>query len=105
MSVITPKIQTVEERYRRIGTAIVNQPTGAIYKERPRLFCPHRLGLNRLAQPRLLCYQDGGESESGWGPIGVAGELALHRFRETAPRGTVGGDSPAGRAIGGTPPA
>jgi hypothetical protein len=34
------------------------------------LFCPHRLGRNRLGQPRVLCYQYGGESESGLGPIG-----------------------------------
>lgn len=71
MSVIKPRIQTVEEMYRLIWTAIANkQPISAIYKELPRLFCPHRLGRNRLGQPRVLCYQYGGESESGLGPIG-----------------------------------
>jgi hypothetical protein len=45
MSVVEAKIQTVEEMYRLIWTAIENrQPISAIYKERPRLFCPHRLG-------------------------------------------------------------
>jgi hypothetical protein len=59
--------------YRLIWTAIANkQPISAIYKELPRLFCPHRLGRNRLGQPRVLCYQYGGESESGLGPIGSA---------------------------------
>jgi hypothetical protein len=71
MSVVEAKIQTVEEMYRLIWTAIENrQPISAIYKERPRLFCPHRLGRNRLGEPRVLCYQYGGESESGLGPIG-----------------------------------
>jgi len=71
MGIIEAKIQTVEDMYRLIWTAIANkQPISAIYKELPRLFCPHRLGRNRLGQPRVLCYQYGGESESGLGPIG-----------------------------------
>src|SRR6516162_6618110 len=71
MSVVQAKIQTVEDMYRLIWTAIANkQPISAIYKERYRLFCPHRLGRNRLGQPRVLCYQYGGESESGLGPVG-----------------------------------
>jgi len=73
MNVVKAKIQTVEDMYRLIWTAIANrQPISAIYKELPRLFCPHRLGRNRLGQPRVLCYQYGGESESGLGPIGSA---------------------------------
>jgi hypothetical protein len=43
---------------------------GAIYKERPRLFCPHRLGRNQAGELRVLCYQYGGESESGLAPMG-----------------------------------
>ena len=71
MSVVEAKFQTVEDMYRLIWTAIANkQPIRAIYKELPRLFCPHRLGRNRLGQVRVLCYQCGGESESGLGPIG-----------------------------------
>lgn len=73
MSVVEAKIQTVEEMYRLIWTAIVNkQPISAVYKERYRLFCPHRLGRNRLSERRVLCYQYGGESESGLGPPGSA---------------------------------
>ena len=73
MGVIKAKIQTVEEMYRLIWTAIKNKrPIRAIYKDLPRLFCPHRLGRNRLGQPRVLCYQYGGESESGLGPVGSA---------------------------------
>ena len=69
--VIKAKIQTVEDIYRLIWTAIANKrPVGAIYKERARLFCPHRLGRNRAKQLRVLCYQSGGDSESGLAPIG-----------------------------------
>ena len=71
MRVVEARIQTVEEMYRLIWTAIAKrQPISAIYKDLPRLFCPHRLGRNRLGQPRVLCYQYGGESETGLGPIG-----------------------------------
>jgi len=73
MSVVEAKIQTVEDMYGLIWTAVANrQPISAIYKERCRLFCPHRLGRNRLGQPRVLCYQYGGDSESGLGPMGSA---------------------------------
>jgi hypothetical protein len=71
MGVVEAKIQTVEEIYRLLWTAVANkQPIGAIYKDRPRLFCPHRLGRNRARQLRVLCYQYGGESESGLAPAG-----------------------------------
>jgi len=71
MGVVEAPIQTVEDMYRLIWTAIADRrPISAIYKERPRLFCPHRLGRNRLGEPRVLCYQYGGESETGLGPIG-----------------------------------
>lgn len=71
MSVVEAKIQTVEDMYRLIWTAIAKkQPIRAIYKERPRLFCPHRLGRNRLGERRVLCYQYGGESETGLAPAG-----------------------------------
>lgn len=71
ISVVEAKIQTVEDMYRLIWTAIAKkQPISAIYKGLPRLFCPHRLGRNRVGQPRVLCYQYGGQSESGLGPMG-----------------------------------
>src|SRR3954468_20600757 len=73
MSVVQAKIQTLEDMYPLIWTAISNrQPISAIYKELPRWFCPHWLARNRLGQPRVLCYQYDGESESGLGPIGSA---------------------------------
>jgi hypothetical protein len=69
MSVVKAKIQTVEDMYRLIWTAIANKrPISALYNDLPRLFCRHRLGRNRLGRRRVLCYQCGGES--GLGPIG-----------------------------------
>lgn len=71
MGVVKAKIQTVEDIYRLVWTAIANrQPIGANYRDLPRLFCPHRLGRNRARQLRVLCYQYGGESESGLEPLG-----------------------------------
>jgi hypothetical protein len=71
MGVVEVKIQTVEDIYRLVWAAVANKkPMRAIYKERPRLLCPHRLGRNQAGQRRVLCYQYGGESESGLEPIG-----------------------------------
>jgi hypothetical protein len=47
------------------------RPISAIYHNRHRLFCPHRLGRNKEGQIRALCYQYGGESESGLKPMGA----------------------------------
>jgi hypothetical protein len=66
MGVVRADIQTVEDIYRLIWTAISRkQPIQAIYDRRLRLFCPHRLGRNREGELRVLCYQYGGESRSG----------------------------------------
>ena len=85
MAVVEAKIQTVEDLYRLVWAAIASkQPISAIYKERPRLFCPHRLGRNRSQELRVLCYQYGGESESGLAPIGSPDNwrcIALEKLR------------------------
>jgi hypothetical protein len=71
VSVVWAEIQTVEEIYRLVRTAVTNkQPIEAGYQGRLRLFCPHRLGRNREGQLRVLCYQYGGESRSGLQPVG-----------------------------------
>ena len=45
MKVVQAQIQTVEEIYKLIWTAVANKkPIEASYQGRPRLFCPHRLG-------------------------------------------------------------
>src|SRR5215470_19319151 len=71
MRVVEAKIQTVDDIYRLVWAAVANkQPLRAIYKERWRRLCPHRLGRNQAGQRRVLCYQYGGESESGLAPTG-----------------------------------
>src|SRR3984957_13529767 len=66
MGVVRANIQTVEDIYQLIWPAIASKrPIEAVYKGLPRLFCPHRLGRNRGGELRVLCYQYGGESESG----------------------------------------
>ena len=71
MAVVEAKIQTVEDVYRLVWTAIASKrPMQGRYHGRHRLFCPHRLGRNRQGQLRVLCYQYGGDSESGLEPPG-----------------------------------
>jgi len=71
MGVVQAQIQTVEEIYRVVWTAVANkQLIKATYQGRLRLFCPHRLGRNREGRLRVLCYQYGGESQSGLHPMG-----------------------------------
>ena len=66
MGVIQAKIQTAEDIYQLVWTAVASRrPIEASYHRRPRLFCPHRLGRNQKGQLRVLCYQYGGESRSG----------------------------------------
>src|SRR5215472_17079940 len=84
MSVVQARIQTVEDMYRLVWTAIANKkPIEAIYDKRLRLFCPHRLGRNRAGELRVLCYQYGGESESGLEAVGSPANwrcTALEKF-------------------------
>jgi hypothetical protein len=71
MGLVQAQIQTVEDIYRLVWTAVANkQPIEASYQRRLRLFCPHRLGRNKEGQLRVLCYQYGGESQSGLQPLG-----------------------------------
>jgi hypothetical protein len=64
-------IEPLESVYRLIWTAVEHKcPIAAVYNSLPRLLCPHRLGRNKHGQIRVLCYQYGGESESGLQPDG-----------------------------------
>ncbi len=64
-------MQRVEDVYRLIWTAVEHRcPIAAVYHHRQRLLCPHRLGRNKQGQLRVLCYQYGGESESGLQSLG-----------------------------------
>jgi hypothetical protein len=71
MGVVRARIQTVEDIYRLVRTAVVSKhPIRAVYHSRERWFCPHRLGRNHEGQVCVLCYQDAGESSSGLQPAG-----------------------------------
>jgi hypothetical protein len=60
-----------EAVYWKVYKAVESRrPISAAYHDYPRLFCPHRLGRNSKGERRVLCYQYGGESESGLGPPG-----------------------------------
>jgi len=64
--VVRAQIQTVEDMYRLMRTAVTGrQPLSALYDGLPRLVCPHRLGRNNSGQARVLCYQYGGDSSTG----------------------------------------
>jgi hypothetical protein len=79
MGVVRAQIQTVEEIYRLVWTAVAKkQPIEANYQGRYRLFCPHRLGRNREGQLRVLCYQYGCESgadSTRWDRLQTGGVL------------------------------
>ncbi len=86
MGVVEAKIQTVEDIYALVRTAVTaRRPIAALYGGRQRLLCPHRLGRNSAGQLRVLCYQYGGESGSGLEPIGSPANwrcIALEKLRK-----------------------
>ena len=85
MAVIEAKIQTVEDIYSLLFKAVSEQrPIRALYGGHERLMCPHRLGLNRAGDSRVLCYQYGGGSGSGLEPVGSPANwrcIALEKLR------------------------
>jgi hypothetical protein len=63
--------QTLEQAHAQLRAAIIHRrPVAAHYQGRSRLLCPHRLGWNRHRRLRVLCYQYGGDSETGLQPVG-----------------------------------
>ena len=86
MRVVRARIQTVEEIHRLVWTAVANKkPIEATYQGRPRLFCPHRLGRNRIGQLRVLCYQYDGESRSGLQSVGSPANWRCVALDKTQP--------------------
>src|SRR3954465_10347590 len=80
MGVVQARIQTVEDIYRLVWAADRNKrPIETSGRSKPAIrnvlgcFCPHRLGRNSAGELRVLCYQYGGESESGLQPAGSPG--------------------------------
>jgi hypothetical protein len=71
MGVVRAKIQTVEDIYQLLRTAVVNKRLiRGSYDGHDGWFCPHRLGRNPKGQPRALCYRYAGQSDSGLQAIG-----------------------------------
>jgi hypothetical protein len=68
MGVVEAKIQTVEDMYRLIWTAIANkQPISAIYQGLPRLFCPHGWAAIGWASPACSVINMAGKAKAVWG--------------------------------------
>lgn len=62
-------VRTLEHAHAQIRYAIVHRrPIAALYRGRRRLLCPHLLGWSRHRRLHVLCYQYGGDSESGLKP-------------------------------------
>jgi hypothetical protein len=92
MSVVKANIQTVEDMYRLIWTAIANKrPISAVYKELPRLFCPHRAGSQSPRPTSRALLPIWRRERERFGADRVSGELALRRVREVAPGQDGGG--------------
>jgi hypothetical protein len=83
------RARRLEAVYGAVYKAVeTRQPVSAVYHGLPRLFCPHRLGRNRKNELRVLCYQYGGESESGLGPPGSSANwrcVVLEELSEITP--------------------
>ena len=86
MGVVEARIQTVEDIYRLVWTAVAKRrPISAIYKDRLDCSVPIDWAVIGNKQLRVLCYQYGGESESGLAPIGSPENwrcVALEKLRK-----------------------
>jgi len=64
-------VHALEQAHTQLRAAITRRrPIAALYRGRRRLLCPHLLGWNRRRRLQVLCYQYGGDSESGLQPAG-----------------------------------
>jgi hypothetical protein len=62
-------VRTLDPAHAQIRSAIVHRrPIAARYRGRRRLLCPHLLGWNKQRRLQVLCYQYGGDSETGLEP-------------------------------------
>jgi hypothetical protein len=64
-------VPALEEAHAQLRAAIIHRrPIAALYRGRKRLLCPHLLGCNKHRRLQVLCYQYGGDSETGLEPAG-----------------------------------
>ena len=70
---MSASVRALEQAHAQLRAAIVHRrPIAALYRGRRRLLCPHLLGWNRDRRLQVLCYQYGGDSESGLKPAGAS---------------------------------
>jgi len=63
--------RALEPVHAQVRAAIIHRrPIAAFYRGRRRLLCPHLLGRNSHRRLQVLCYQYGGDSETGLKPAG-----------------------------------
>ena len=61
------KTELVDDLYRIVREAVENRrPMAAVYRNRRRLLCPHRLGRNKEGCLRVLCYRRLELMDSAW---------------------------------------
>jgi hypothetical protein len=66
-------VHALEQAHTQLRAAIIRRrPIAALYRGRRRLLCPHLLGCNRHRRLQVLCYQYGGDSESGLKQVGAS---------------------------------
>src|SRR2546427_10512865 len=66
-------VRALEQAHAQVRAAIVHRrPIAAFYRGRRRLLCPHLLGWNKHRRLQVLCYQYGGDSESGLKPASAS---------------------------------
>jgi hypothetical protein len=72
LRLMSASIRALEQAHAQLRSAIIHrQPIAALYRGRRRLLCPHLLGSNKHRRLQVLCYQYGGDSESGLQPAGA----------------------------------
>src|SRR5271155_5700467 len=65
-------VHILEQAHTQVRAAIIHRrPIAALCRGGRRLLCPHLLGWNRHRRLQVLCYQYGGDSESGLQPVGA----------------------------------
>jgi len=73
LRLMSVSVRTLEQAHAQVRSAIVHRrPIAALYRGRTRLLCPHLLGWNKHRRLQVLCYQYGGDSESGLKPAGAS---------------------------------
>ena len=65
--------RALEQVHAQVRAAIMHRrPIAALYRGCRRLLCPHLLGWSSSRRLLVLCYQYGGDSESGLMPAGAS---------------------------------